>query len=349
MGTNGNNKNPRSPVIIVTALGTVLAVTLLVSVGIFAVYKLLTNDYGSRESDTAQAASKEDDGAYSDLDEERIASIIEEAEKLAGDENYEAALTKIRLALITYPNSAALQAKETEYADAFYAQIKNAVPDEGDAPVPESDDWTHPPAQEPVYREESENWGYATLASSGERSVEALVLRELTANGNWSEYFDGTNSDVWLKSYPTANCRVRQTTTITTDREFELFITNYANSYRARTGDTNKNLTTCDMAVKEFAKNGHDHMYSELDWLEGIPVFGEDVMTINGNSWYVYSGYNSGSRAQDYFWIFFFIDESQKLAVEVSFEYVLFSGATLADASLFNEWYLNLSESLLIR
>lgn len=200
-----------------------------------------------------------------------------------------------------------------------------------------------------AYENESEDWVYATLASSGDKSAEALVLRELTENGSWSEYFDGKNSDIWLKEYPTKSCRVRQKTTITTGREFELFITNNANAYRSRTGETGQNMTAYDMAVEEYSQNRLDHMYSELKWLGEYPVFDSSVELINGNSWYVYSGYNSGQGIQDCFWIFFFIDESQETAVEVSFEYVLYSGATLADTDFFNEWYLNLSESLLIR
>lgn len=349
--TFGENKKSRAPAVIAAALAAVL----LVGGGIFLISKIVRNNDGGQER-----LSGKTNGLYSDFDEEQIASIIEQAEMLAEAEDYEGALTRIRTALITYPKSEALQDKEAEYADAFSAQVKIPVPDgpgtsaqsgaQGQGTGSPIQDTAAPvQTQEPAYKSESELWGYATLASSDERSVEALVLRELTANGGWSEYFDGTNSDVWLKSYPTSNCRVRQTTTITTGREFELFVTNNANSYRSRTGGTNQNLTDCDMAIEEYAKKGFDHMYSELNWLDGTPVFDESVEMINGNSWHVYSGYNSGSRAQDYFWIFFFIDESQKIAVEVSFEYVLFSGATLADASFFNEWYLNLSESLLIR
>lgn len=361
IGTFGGNKKSRAPAII----ASVLAVALLAGAGIFVIPKLVKNNAGDQESlseDNAKdAASEETKGVYSDFDEERIASIIEEAEILAETEDYEGALTRIKTALITYPKSTALQEKEAEYTDALSAQSTITMPDGIEAPVtgsdarePEAPFPSQAPAapaqtQEPVYKNETETWGYATLASSGDKSVEALVLRELTANGKWNEYFDGTNSDVWLKEYPAKHSNVRQTTTITTGREFELFITNNANSYRSRTGVVNQNLTDCDMAIEEYLQNVFNHMYSELNWLDGNPVFEKDVEIINGNSWYVYSGYNSGSAAQDYFWTFFFVDESQKIAVEVSFEYVLYRGATLADASFFNEWYLNLSESLIIR
>lgn len=196
---------------------------------------------------------------------------------------------------------------------------------------------------------ESADWVYATLASSGDSSVEALVLRELAEDGKWSKYFDGKASDVWLKEYPTKSSRVRQQATIRTGREFELFITNNANAYRSRMGTVDESMTAYDMAVEEYYLSKFEKMHSELDWLGANPVLDSYVELINGNSWNVYSGYNSGKGTQDCIWFFFFVDETQEIMAEVSYEYVLYSGASSADEELFNEWYLNLSESLLIR
>ncbi len=201
----------------------------------------------------------------------------------------------------------------------------------------------------PDYENESETWVYATLASSGDKSVEALVLRELTDNGGWSKYFDGTNSDVWLKEYPTKSSRVRQTAKIRTGRDFEQFIADNANSYLPRADGSDQNMTIYDMAIEAYSQSVSDRMHSELDWLGDHPVLDSAVQEINGNLWHVFSGHNSGNGTQDHFCIFFFIDEDQEISVEVSFEYVLYKGASPADADLFNEWYLNLSGSLLIR
>ena len=98
-------KKSKMPVVI----AAVLAVVLLVGAGIFAVPKLLD---GGDSTD------------YSKFDEEQIASIINEADALAAEEDYEGALVKIQTGLVTYPKSADLQNKADEYTDALNAQIK---------------------------------------------------------------------------------------------------------------------------------------------------------------------------------------------------------------------------------
>ena len=98
-------KKSKMPVVI----AAVLAVVLLVGAGIFAVPKLLD---GGDSTD------------YSKFDEEQIASIINEADALAAEEDYEGALVKIQTGLVTYPKSADLQNKADEYTEALNAQIK---------------------------------------------------------------------------------------------------------------------------------------------------------------------------------------------------------------------------------
>ena len=98
-------KKSKMPVVI----AAVLAVVLLVGAGIFAVPKLLD---GGDSTD------------YSKFDEEQIASIINEADALAAEEDYEGALVKIQTGLVTYPKSANLQNKADEYTEALNAQIK---------------------------------------------------------------------------------------------------------------------------------------------------------------------------------------------------------------------------------
>ena len=108
-------------------IASVLAVVILVGAGIFFVPKFIGNDDSDNSRETSGESSDEptsETADYSSFDDERIASIISEAEALAIDEDYEGALTKIKTSLLTYPKSEALQEKETEYTDALTAQIK---------------------------------------------------------------------------------------------------------------------------------------------------------------------------------------------------------------------------------
>ena len=111
-------------------IASVLAVALAVGVGIFAVPKLI-GDNGTVESgEISDNVSSEDSNTssetadYSDFDEEQIASIINEADALASEEDYEGALAKIQTGLATYPKSEELQKKSEEYTSALNAQVK---------------------------------------------------------------------------------------------------------------------------------------------------------------------------------------------------------------------------------
>lgn len=104
-------------------IASVLAVVLLVGVGIFAVPKLLDGNDSTDPSNTSGETTSET-ADYSKFDEEQIASIISEAETLASEEDYEAALVKVQTGLVTYPKSADLQNKTEEYTEALNAQIK---------------------------------------------------------------------------------------------------------------------------------------------------------------------------------------------------------------------------------
>lgn len=104
-------------------IATVLAVVLLVSVGIFAVPKLLDGNDSADPSETSGETTS-DTADYSEFDKEQIASIISEADALAAEEDYEGALAKVQTGLATYPKSEELQKKSEEYTTALNAQVK---------------------------------------------------------------------------------------------------------------------------------------------------------------------------------------------------------------------------------
>lgn len=64
---------------------------------------------------------------YSKFDDEQIAAIITEADDLAAQEDFEGALTKVQIGLVTYPDSALLQQKSEEYTEALARQAKDAI------------------------------------------------------------------------------------------------------------------------------------------------------------------------------------------------------------------------------
>ena len=102
--------------------------------GVFAVNRLLVKDdkKQSIETETSTSAEKGDEqsdsdgenGVYSDYDEEKIASIISEAEALASNEDYEGAIKKIELALAVYPESHVLTEKKAEYTEKLNTKVK---------------------------------------------------------------------------------------------------------------------------------------------------------------------------------------------------------------------------------
>ena len=105
----------------------VLAVVLLVGAGIFAVPKLFDGDgtnNGTEASTGTNEGTTSETSDYSKQDEERIATIIAEADALAQEENYKDALAKIKTGLVTYPKSAELLQKQEEYTAALNAQVK---------------------------------------------------------------------------------------------------------------------------------------------------------------------------------------------------------------------------------
>lgn len=115
-------------------IAAVLAVVLLVGVGTFAVPKLLD---GNDSTDPNETTSKTSD--YSKFDEEQIASIINEADALAAQEDYESALVKVQTGLVTYPKSAKLQQKADEYTNKFQEEAIASILSEAAALAYEED------------------------------------------------------------------------------------------------------------------------------------------------------------------------------------------------------------------
>lgn len=103
------------------AIAAALAAVMLIGGGIFAVPKFLNH----KEVDaSAHTGETEPTDVYLDTDEEQIAATIKEADSLAANENYDEALTRLRKALLTYPNSELLKKKENEYTDALASQVR---------------------------------------------------------------------------------------------------------------------------------------------------------------------------------------------------------------------------------
>lgn len=123
IGTFGNAPRKNNSLKIVA---TVLAATMLMGIGIFAVPKLINRSGESGLSNNSLTTIFETEG-YSKLDEEKIASIITEAEALAATEDYEGALKKVQTGLATYPKSEDLQEKSEKYTTALNAQVKDAT------------------------------------------------------------------------------------------------------------------------------------------------------------------------------------------------------------------------------
>lgn len=136
------------------AIAAVLAAVILVGAGALALPKLLSsnNRVESDEKVTGEASPGEDsfvsmspvveddtakepqpDDSPSEaeneakLEQERIASIISEAETLANGEDFEAALAKIQAGLADHPESAELKTKADAYTESLNAQIKAGI------------------------------------------------------------------------------------------------------------------------------------------------------------------------------------------------------------------------------
>lgn len=107
VNTFGEKKKSKIPVIV----ATMLVGALLIFGGLFIVPRFINNF----------------------ADEREISSIIDEAEEFATDGDYESALAKIKIGLDTYPKSEILLEKETEYADALTAQIKERMLEEAES------------------------------------------------------------------------------------------------------------------------------------------------------------------------------------------------------------------------
>ena len=119
---------PRKKRILPKVAIAALAVVLLVGGGVIGAPMILDtmeNNAGSAHSQTSSV--KVVDNSLSD--KEGIEKIISEAEELASNNDYEQALTKIKIGLATYPTSEELKAKSEEYTVAFHTQTKEEALD----------------------------------------------------------------------------------------------------------------------------------------------------------------------------------------------------------------------------
>ncbi len=114
----GNKKKKsKAPLI---ALIAVLAVVLIAGIGIAAKVIVDNIDFMEVLSETDSEESSTEDGVkYSSYDEGLIDDAISEADALAEDGDYEAAIEKIQLMLVTYPDSTSLTDKLVEYTEGY--------------------------------------------------------------------------------------------------------------------------------------------------------------------------------------------------------------------------------------
>ena len=118
----GSSRKKNKLPAIVAAL---LIVAVLVGAGFAFIPKLIGGNESHVDTDTnGEASADSENAAYSKYDEDMIASIVSEADSLAEGGDYDGAIAKVKSALVTYPKSDVLQAKETEYTDLLVAQIK---------------------------------------------------------------------------------------------------------------------------------------------------------------------------------------------------------------------------------
>ncbi|MCD7804378.1 MAG: protein kinase [Oscillospiraceae bacterium] len=114
----GNKKKKsKAPLI---ALVAVLAVVLIAGIGVVA--KVIVNNIDFTEvlsEVDGEESSTEDGVKYSSYDEGLIADAISEADALAEDGDYEAAIEKVQLMLVTYPDSTSLTDKLAEYTEGY--------------------------------------------------------------------------------------------------------------------------------------------------------------------------------------------------------------------------------------
>lgn len=97
----------------------VFGIVVLMGIGVFVAPKLKDSEKeNTKNSEVAE---------YSKFDEEEIEKIISEADALATDGDYEAALTKIQTGLVTYPKSKALQEKSEEYTSSLNKKVKETT------------------------------------------------------------------------------------------------------------------------------------------------------------------------------------------------------------------------------
>ena len=111
---------------------------------IFADAKQKADENGSANSSVVSenTENEEDDIQSRAGDDEQIAEILKETEKLSSDGDYETALNKIKTAVATYPTSKELKEKEMEYTDVIeeHRKIKERILNEADS-MAESEDY----------------------------------------------------------------------------------------------------------------------------------------------------------------------------------------------------------------
>ena len=109
-------------------IAAVLLVVVIAVIGAFAVPAIM-KDKGDDPWDNAADGASTDNNEKDVNDNDAVASVLEDAENLASDGNYEEALSKVQEGLAENPNSNELKAKEEEYTAAIADKNRKAAID----------------------------------------------------------------------------------------------------------------------------------------------------------------------------------------------------------------------------
>ena len=116
---NNFDKKPKKKSKLPAVIAIVLVLALLIGGAVMVLPKVL-----DKSEDTADKPAEGEVVEYGRSDEKEINAIIEDADALAAEGDYKAALTAVRNGLVTYPGSQSLMDKVNEYNDAMAAQTK---------------------------------------------------------------------------------------------------------------------------------------------------------------------------------------------------------------------------------
>ena len=192
-------KKKKLPIIIIASA----AALILVVVGILVIPKLVEDDNGGVFSNNSLGnggssnntnGTAAQNGNEADPNAEKIAAIINEAEGLAGEKDYEGALDKVNAGLVTYPESEDLKKKAEEYTAALQAQVKAETLDEAKR-LAESGDYAAAMAViENALETQPEDADYQNAYDTYKQSLKAEALETADGFAQQKDYLSAWNT-----------------------------------------------------------------------------------------------------------------------------------------------------------